>query len=66
MAVEIAHLSALASAWTGTLVFTLMEQANTKFPLQSLVIMAIAESNFPTAALQFLFILSLVQGWLNR
>ena len=58
--VETTHLSASASAWIGMLVFTLMEQANTKFPLQSLAIMAIAESNFPTAASQFIFVLSLV------
>ena len=66
MAVKIVYLCALASTWTRMLVLTLMEQVNTKFPLQSLVIMAIAESNFPTAASQFLFVLSLIQGRLNR
>ena len=52
MAIETACLSASVSSWTGTLVFTSMEQANTKFSLQSLAIMAIVESIFPTTALQ--------------
>ena len=54
-----AHIIASASAWRGNVMFTLLEQANSTSPLQSLAIAAMDELSMLQAASTLILIVSL-------